>query len=137
MASKAKNMRQRCASLGGGRRGSGVKEMACPRMEIQELSSLKHHSLILRPVLRKSAVVIFRQQFKAFNSNNFTVPSMFSFQNTWLIKRKAVDTLVLFHIFILFLDLVRIRSDHNLRIFKKIYLISVNLQAVSDGKKSR
>ena len=39
------------------------------------------YSHILRPILRKSAVVIFRQQVKTFDSNNFTMPLMFSFQN--------------------------------------------------------
>ena len=68
-------------------------------------SSLKRHSLILRPLLRKSAVVIFRQQFKPFDPNNFTLSSMFSFQNVWHIRRKAVYTLILFHkTFIHFLD---------------------------------
>ena len=38
-------------------------------------------SHILRPILRKSAVVIFRQQIKTFDSNNFTMSLMFSFQN--------------------------------------------------------
>ena len=32
------------------------------------------------------------------DSNNVTPSSMFSFQNAWPIKRKAVYTLVLFHI---------------------------------------
>ena len=32
-------------------------------------------------ILRKSAVLIFRQQFKAFDSNNFIMSLMFSFQN--------------------------------------------------------
>ena len=42
-------------------------------------SSLKPHSLIFRPILRKSAIVIFRQQFKTFDSNNFTLSPMLSF----------------------------------------------------------
>ena len=100
--------------------------MARPRLEIQELSSLKCHSLILTPISRKSAIVIFRQQLKTFDSNNFTLSSMFSFQNEWPIKTKAgVYTLVLFHIFIHFL--VKKGSDHN--------LILVNLQAVASSKK--
>ena len=49
--------------------------------------------------------------FKKFNSNNFTLSSMFSFQNLWSRKRKALYTLVLFHIFIRFL------VSHNLLIF--------------------
>ena len=70
----------------------------------EELSSLKHHSLILRPLLRKSALDIFRQQFKTFDPNNFTLYLLFFFQNAWPMKRKAVYTLVLFYIFIHFLD---------------------------------
>ena len=56
--------------------------MACPRLEIhdQELSSLKCHSLILTPTLGKLAVVIFREQLKTFDSNNFTLSSILSFQ---------------------------------------------------------
>ena len=62
-----------------------------------------------------------------FDSNNFTLSSMHSFQNAWPIKRKAVYTLVLFHIFIHLL--VRIRLDHNpLAYF--LTLLFVNLQAV-------
>ena len=72
-AVRQKNMRQRYTFLGSG--GSG--------------SSLKPHSLIFRPILRKSAIVIFRQQFKTFDSNNFTLSSMFSFQHVWPMKRKA------------------------------------------------
>ena len=74
--------------------------MACPYLEIQELSSLKCHSLILTPIFHKSAIVIFRQQLKTFDSKNFTLSSMFSFQNEWPIKTKAVHTLVLFHKYI-------------------------------------
>ena len=50
-----------------------MTDMACPHLEILELSSLKHHYLILGPILHKSAVVICRQQFEMFDSNNFTV----------------------------------------------------------------
>ena len=91
--------------------------MVRPRVEILELSSLKLHSLILGPILCKSAIIIFRQPFKMFDSNNFTLSTMFSFQNAWPLKRKVVYTfsLVHFHIFMHFL--VRIRSDHNLHIF--------------------
>ena len=39
----------------------------------EDLSSLKCHSFILRPILCKSSIVIFRQQFKTFDPNNFTV----------------------------------------------------------------
>lgn len=54
----------------------GVRVMTPPG---GELSSLKRHSLILRPILRKSSNVIFRQQFETFDSNNFTLPLIFSF----------------------------------------------------------
>ena len=69
MAGKAENMLQRCTFQGGGGKewSSGVRDMAPP---LEELSSLKHHSLILRPILRKSVVDIFRQQFKTFDPNN-------------------------------------------------------------------
>ena len=77
--------------------------MARPRLEIQELTEMS---------------------FPHFNTY-LTQISMFSFQNEWPIKTKAVYTLVLFHIFIHFL--VKIGSDHN--------LIFVNLQAVASSKK--
>ena len=54
-------------------------------------------SFPLYPILCKSAIVILREQ-KTIDSNNFTVSSMSSLQNAWLIKRKVVYTLVLFHI---------------------------------------
>ena len=44
----------------------------------------------LRPILHKFAIVTFKQQFKTIDSDKFTVSSMFSFQNAWPIKRKAV-----------------------------------------------
>ena len=50
---------------------------------------MKRQSLIWRPILRKSAVVIFRQQFKTFDSNNFALSSMLSFQNVWPMKKKS------------------------------------------------
>ena len=120
MAGKAKNIHQRCTFL-----AEGKWDMARPRLEIQEPSSLKCPSLILTPIFHKLAIVIFRQQLKTFDSNNFTLSSMFSFQNEWPIKTKAVYTIVLFHIFIHFL--VKVRSDDNLTL--------VNLQAVAGGKK--
>ena len=63
------------------------------------------------PLIQQIGHCFLRQQFKMFDSNNFTLSSMHSFQNVWPIKRKAVYTLLLFHIFIHLL--VRIRSDHN------------------------
>ena len=41
------------------------------------------------PIVCKSAIVTFTQQFKMIDSKNFTLSSMFSLQNMWLIKRKA------------------------------------------------
>ena len=102
MAGKAKKCARGELSLGGG--DSGVRDMASTSLWNLGANSLKRHSLILRPILRKSAIVIFRQQFKTFDSNNFTLSSMFSFQNAWPIKRKAAYTLVPFHIFIHYLD---------------------------------
>ena len=61
----------------GGGRCSEVRDMDPP--SLGNLGAKYSH--ILRPILRKSAVVIFRQQFKAFDSNNFTMSLMFSFQN--------------------------------------------------------
>ena len=54
-----------------------------------------------------------------FDCNNFILSSMFFFQNVWPIKRKAVYTLVLFQIFIHFLD--RIGWDHTSVFFKTTY----------------
>ena len=41
----------------------------------------------------ETPLVIFRQ-FKTLNSNNFTLSSMFSFQNAWPTKRKALYTYI-------------------------------------------
>ena len=47
--------------------------MAPPLRELKELSSLKWLSLILRPILPKSAADTFTGQFKTLiDSNNFT-----------------------------------------------------------------
>ena len=52
MAGKAKNMPQRCTFLvGAGGQVSGVRDMASP---LEELSSLKHHSLISEPSFMKN-----------------------------------------------------------------------------------
>ena len=66
--------------------------------EIYELSSLKRHSLILRPILCKSNA-IFRQQFQKFDSNNFTSVSNVLFLKCVAHKRKSC----LLYIFIHFL----------------------------------
>ena len=119
MAGKAKNMRQRRNFLGGGeeKEESRVRDIAPHSLgNLGAKTSLKCHSLIFRPILCKSVVVIFRQQLKTFNFNNFTLSSTFSLQNAWPRERKAVYTLVLFHIFIHF-PAVRIGSDHHWHIF--------------------
>ena len=63
-------MRHRgCTFLGTG--GSGVQKMAPLLLgNLGANISLKCHSLILRPTLRKSAVVTLTQQIKAIDSNN-------------------------------------------------------------------
>lgn len=54
--------------------GGGLQDMAPPLRELKELSSLKWLSLILRPILPKSAADTFTGQFKTLiDSNNFTV----------------------------------------------------------------
>ena len=85
---------------------------------------MKYHSLILQPILRKSAVVIFRQQFKTFDSNTFALSSMLSFQNVWPMIRKAVYILAHFQIFIHYLDQIESQLAY---IFKTTYSILVNL----------
>ena len=92
--------------------------------------SEKCHSLTLRPTLLKSAIVIFRQKFKMFDSNNFTSQSsMFSFQNACPINRKAVYTFP--YVFIHPCE-NRIRSQLPLFL---LFVISVNIQAVAGGIK--
>ena len=105
MAGKAKNIFQRCTFLG----GRGAVEWGTWFQTCCEILDL------LRPtgILRKSAI-IFRQQFKTFDSNNFTLSSTLSFHNVWPIKRKAVYILVHFHISIYYLDEI----DCNLQIFQ-------------------
>ena len=77
MAGKAKIYARGALSLGGG----GVLEWGTwPLLcwEIKEPSSLKCYSLILRHILRKSAIVIFRQQFKTFDSDSDSVCTLLS-----------------------------------------------------------
>ena len=102
MAGKTKNMCQRCTFLGG--RGQWSEghgfNLAVKFWSFYDL------------FLRKSAI-IFRQQFKMFDSNNFTLSSTLSLHDVWPIKRKAVYILVHFHISIYYLDQI----DHYLHIF--------------------
>ena len=51
------------------------------------------YSHILRPILRKSAVVIFTKQIKTFDSNNFTVFNVL-FPKCMSLKRKAAYTVL-------------------------------------------
>ena len=60
MASKAKNMHHRGVISGGGRGGGGSKV----RDMILELSSLKCHSLTLRPIIHKLAIVNLHNNLK-------------------------------------------------------------------------
>jgi len=72
IARKAKNMHQRSTFLGIG--GSGVRDMALPLLAYL---GAKFIFLILRPILRKSAIVTFTQQFKTIaDYNNFTLSSI-------------------------------------------------------------
>ena len=71
MASKAKHLllEVHFPRVGWGKGFLDRGDMAPPQLEC--------HSLIVRPILCKLDVVIFRQQFKTFDSNNFTLSSMF------------------------------------------------------------
>ena len=107
MAGKAQDM---CQRGGRGEGGGGIVECGTwlgPCCEILELRFLRRHSLYFKQI----GCCFFRQQFKMFDSNNFTLSSMHSFQNAWPIKRKAAYTLVLFDIFIYLLSENRIGSQ--------------------------
>ena len=87
-----------------------------------------------KTILLKSAVVIFRQQFKAFNSNNFTLSSTSSVQNAWPIK---INTLYTFFYFSKYSFTFLGESDWITAcvFFKTNYFILVILQAVAGGNK--
>ena len=73
--------------------GGGMVEWGTwlgPCCKILELSSLKCHSLYFKQI----GHCFLRQQFKMFDSNNFTQSSMRSFQNVWPIKRKVVFSFI-------------------------------------------
>ena len=121
MAGKAKNMCQRCTLLGGGGQwseGHGPPLLGNFGVKFSETSfpHFRTYFYANQPLLS------FRQPFKMFDSNNFTLSSMFSFQNAWPIKRKAVYTFSLVHFHILIHFPVRIGSDHNLHIFLKQFI---------------
>ena len=75
MPSKAKNMCQRLRNL-----GAKFSETSFPHFKTY-FTQINHCYHL-------------RQQFNRFDSNNFTLSSMISFQNAWPIKRKAVYTLL-------------------------------------------
>ena len=82
MDGKAKNIYFSKRGGGGGTGDGGVRDMDPPSLGI-------FYSHILWPILRKSAVVIFRKQTKTFDSNNFTMsPKCMS------LKRKAAYTVL-------------------------------------------
>ena len=92
IAGKAKNMHQRGA-LFWGQGDSGVRGTAPPLLgnlgaKFSEMSfpHCRTYSMQI------GCNVTFTEQFKMIDSNNFTLSSMFSFQNAWPIKRKAVYT---------------------------------------------
>ena len=78
MASRTKNMCQRLGNL-----GAKFSDTSFPHFTTYSTQMSRYYCL--------------RQHFKTFDSSNFTLSSMISFQNVRPIKRKAVDTLVLFH----------------------------------------
>lgn len=63
-----------------GKKGSGVRDIAPLSLGNVRAKSSELHSLILRPILRKSAAVIFTL------SNNFTWSSRFPFQKAKPVK---------------------------------------------------
>ena len=76
--SKAKNMHQR-RTFFRGQGGSGVQDMTPPLLgNLGANKFSERHSLISSPILCNSAVVIFTQQFKTIDSNNFTLSSFSS-----------------------------------------------------------
>ena len=119
MAGKAKNLHQRRNFPG--KRGSGVRDMALlllgnlgAKLSETSFPHFKTYGVFYANLSLSSSDNSF---LKKFNSNNFTLFSMFSLQNLWSRKRKAVYTLVLFRIFICFL------VSHNLLIFLKLHTV--------------
>ena len=108
-----------------------------PCWEIWELSSLKHHSLILRPILCNSAVLTLKQQFKTIDSNNFTLSSMLFPKCMAHIERKAVYTYFSTFPHIHSFSCGMWESDWitTCVFFESTSLILVNLRDVASGKK--
>ena len=70
-----------------------------------------------------------------FDSNNFTLSSLLSFQNVWPIKRKAVYTLVLFHIYLPYSFSLWESDWITTSLFLNLlFLILVNLHVVAGRK---
>ena len=93
MAGKAKNMPQKCTFLGGRGKWSEGHGPTLGGAKFFETSFPHFKTYFIQigcchPYLIKRLIPI------------ITLSSTFSFQNAWPIKRKAVYTLVLFHIFI-------------------------------------
>ena len=88
---------------------------------------MKRHNPNFKTYFTQIAVVSFTQLFR-------TVDSTFSFQNVWPIKRKAVYTFVLVHIFIHVLVAHENQIGLQLVFFKTTSIILVNLQVASGNK---
>ena len=93
----------------------------------------ERHFLIFSPILCNSPVVTFTQQFKTIDSNNFTLFSMFSFQNAWPLKKKSCAYCSTFPYIHSFPCGMYFKSVF----FKSTSFILVNLQAVASGGKIR
>ena len=111
IAGKAKNMCQRRTFLGEG--GSGARDM--PSTSLWNLGAKFSETSFphLRPILRKSAVVTFRQQFKTFDSNYLTVFKC----SLSKIPGPLKETLCILYYSSIYSFITLIGSDHNLRIF--------------------
>ena len=79
------------ANFLGGEGGSGVRDIAPPLLGNLGAKFSEMSFPDLRPILCKSAVIIFRQQFKVFDSNCFTVFNVL-FPKCMAHKSKAVYT---------------------------------------------
>ena len=117
------------SSAGKGPFMAGKAKNMCQRRTFLGLSSLKRHSLILRPILRKSAV-IFRQQLKTFDSNNFTFFNALFPQCVAHKEKSCAYFITLPYIYLLpWSDRIS-----TCIFFKVTYLILVSFQAVAGSK---
>ena len=70
--------------VGTGGGGSGVRDMVPLSLGNLGVKFSETSFLLFKTyILPKSVVVIFRQHFTTFNSNNLALSSMFSFQSAW------------------------------------------------------